>query len=310
MTFKELIDKVRPIPLNDILNAHGLTGVKEGNSIRYKDEKSNIVVTGGRWYDNRTGTGGAGPIDLVSYLRGASFRDAVLWLSTPSHLVYSFSPTSKIKTTEEHKPLSYEESKEQYAARDNNRWSEAFSYLVDKRGLKYEVIDELFKKGDIYATEKGGVAFVHRNIDGEEVGSSIRSIHHQSGFRQSIGKKTTGWFSIGDLKKAKTVVIVESAIDALSLLSLSGIEPEMAIVAVSGAFSPLPLLRHAWENKARIVAAYDNDVPGSHAKEKLCQVWKELTGGHGEFIEKIPVKKDWNEDLCQRIAVVYTKMKF
>jgi hypothetical protein len=301
MNFKELIDYVRPTSLNDILNVHGLSGIREGNSVRYKDETTNIIVTGDKWYNNKAGQGGVGPIDLVSHLRNCSFRDSVLWLANKEHFVHS--PTRSIREKEPIEALPYDKSKQEYALRDDSRWNEARSYLVDKRCLNPELVDEFFKKGDIYATERGGVAFIHRNVDGEDVGLTIRSIKHQSGFRQSLGRKTTGWFTVGDLKMAREIVVVESAIDALSFFSLFKPEPETAIVAVSGAYSPLPLLEHAKKNDAAIISAYDNDQAGLNARENLNTAWMQLTHGEGDFFEKVPTKKDWNEDLCQKISV-------
>lgn len=301
MTFKELINRVRPTPLDEILSAHGLSGIKEGNSVRYKDATINIVVTENKWYDNKAGIGGAGPIDLVSHLRGYSFRDAVLWLDGSCSTIPSFLSASscKDKNSNECKILSYPEAREQYAVRDDSRWAEARSYLVEQRRLQADIVDIMFKNGNLYATKKGGIAFVHLNVDGEEVGCSIRSIQHCSKFHQSIGKKTTGWFSVGNLKTAKTILVAESAIDALSLATLHPMEPNTAVVAVSGAYSPLPLLEHAFRNGAKLIAAYDNDEAGINAKEQLHTTWKELTHGKGTFLEKIPIKKDWNEDLCR-----------
>ena len=300
MTFKELIDSVRPTALNDILNVHGLSGIRQGNSVRYKDETINIVVTGDKWYDNKLAHGGVGPIDLVAHLKKCSFREAVLWLADKTHF-YSL-PQKHIQEKLPAEQMPYEQSKQEYALRDDSRWSEARSYLTEKRALNSNIIDEKYKKGDIYATSRGGIAFIHRNVEGEDVGLSIRAITHQSGFRQSLGSKTTGWFTIGDIKSAQKIVVVESAIDALSFLSLKMMEPEMAIVAVSGAFSPLPLLKHAWENEAQIIAAYDSDEAGLQAKENLQEAWIQLTNGMGDFASKIPLKKDWNEDLCYKVA--------
>lgn len=300
MTFKELIDSVRPTPLNDILNAHGLSGIRQGHSVRHKDETANIVVTGDKWYDNKSNRGGVGPIDLVAHLRKCSFRDAVLWLANKTH--FNCLPQKTIQEKLPAEQMPYDQAKQEYALRDDSRWPEARTYLINKRCLKSELVDEFYNNGNIYATAKGGIAFIHRNINGEDVGLTIRAIKHQSRFRLSIGRKTTGWFTIGDINSAQKIVVVESAIDALSLCSLSGIEPETAIVAVSGAFSPITLLKHAWENEAKIVAAYDSDQTGLQAKENLKKAWQEITNGMGEFDEKIPLKKDWNEDLCYKIA--------
>lgn len=301
MTFKELIDKARSSHLDEILSTYGVAGVKEGSSVRYKNEAMNLVVTGDKWYDNEAGVGSIGPIDLVSHLQGCSFREAVLWIVKSSNPTSAVLPASNFsaKMKNEIQSLSYEEAREQYAPRDDSRWKEARSYLIDQRCLNGPIVDELFKRGNIYATKKGGIAFLHRNLEGVEVGSSIRAIQHDSAFRQSIGTKTEGWFSLGNLKDAKTIVVAESAIDALSFATLYPLEPETAVTGISGAYSPLPLLRHAWKNRAKIVAAYDNDAVGLKAKDQLRIDWEKISRSNGEFEEKISALKDWNEDLCR-----------
>lgn len=299
MTFKKLIDQARCSPLHEILSAHGVVGIKEGSSVRYKNEAMNLVVTGNKWYDNEAGVGSVGPIDLVSHLQGCSFKEAVLWIVKSSNPTSAVLPARNfsVKMKNEIQSLSYEEAREQYALRDDSRWIEARSYLVNQRCLDGLMIDELFKSCDIYTTKKGGIAFLHRNLEGKEVGSSIRAIQHDSAFRQSIGSKADGWFTLGNLKDAKSIIVVESAIDALSFAILYPLESKVAVAAISGAYSPLPLLRHAFKNRAKVIAAYDNDVVGLKAKEQLDIDWSDITQGNGEFGANVPVLKDWNEDL-------------
>ncbi len=56
-----------------------------------------------------------------------------------------------------------------------------------------------------------------RNVHGKVEGASCVSTIYESRFRPCLGNKLTAWFSIGDLGEAKTVVAVESPIEALSL---------------------------------------------------------------------------------------------
>ena len=55
---------LREIPLRDVLEWRGFDVRPEGISYRARDENHNIVVTGGRWFDNKVGIGGGGDIDL------------------------------------------------------------------------------------------------------------------------------------------------------------------------------------------------------------------------------------------------------
>lgn len=51
-------DELREIPLQEVLEWHGLTIRQEGGSYRARDEKYKIVATGSRRFDNKSGVGG------------------------------------------------------------------------------------------------------------------------------------------------------------------------------------------------------------------------------------------------------------
>ena|SRR3990167_9926754 len=95
-----------------------------------------IIVSGEKWYDNKSHLGGLGTIDLTSHLRICSFREAALWLDASFHSGASLFPR-KFEST----PLSYEEARERYASRDDSRGEDARSYLVDRGCLNGPMID-------------------------------------------------------------------------------------------------------------------------------------------------------------------------
>ena len=66
-------DELRNIPLRDVLAWKRLPVKPEGVSYRARHERYNIVATGSRWFDNKTGIGGGGAIDLCQYLTRADF---------------------------------------------------------------------------------------------------------------------------------------------------------------------------------------------------------------------------------------------
>nr|HRJ73978.1 hypothetical protein [Terrimicrobiaceae bacterium] len=59
-TIQQTADQVRGIPLRELLRWHGFKIRQEGVSFRARSNRHNIVVTGNKWFDNKTGTGGAG----------------------------------------------------------------------------------------------------------------------------------------------------------------------------------------------------------------------------------------------------------
>ena len=76
MKISELADQVRGVPLREVLEHYGFEIRPEGTTLRARSEHHNIVVTGGRWFDNKAGLGGGGAIDLVIHLAKVNFSAA------------------------------------------------------------------------------------------------------------------------------------------------------------------------------------------------------------------------------------------
>ena len=76
MKISDLADQMRAIPLRDVLERYGFEVRPEGTTLRARSEHHNIVVTGGRWFDNKAAVGGGGAIDLVIHLAGVNFSAA------------------------------------------------------------------------------------------------------------------------------------------------------------------------------------------------------------------------------------------
>jgi len=85
------LEHARGTSLDQLLAYHGLLSRKEGSTMRYKNDRFNIVVSdGGLWFDNTASLGGRGAIDLILHVKfgvnprtasSQQFREAVAWLS-------------------------------------------------------------------------------------------------------------------------------------------------------------------------------------------------------------------------------------
>ena len=73
MKIPELADQVRGVPLREVLEHYGFEIRPEGTTLRARSGHHNIVVTGGRWFDNKAGLGGGGAIDLVIHIAKVNF---------------------------------------------------------------------------------------------------------------------------------------------------------------------------------------------------------------------------------------------
>ncbi len=298
-TLCDLANKVRDIPLTEVMQVYGISLQKEGLSWRAKTDQHNIVLRGERWFDNASGIGGGGAIDLVKHLTGASFAEAVRGLATrfmtpgyshPEVLI----PASQ-KPIPEEKRESFESLVDRLGRRDDSQWKIARQYLIERRCIDFQLVDQLYTEGKIYSNDhcpNPSVVFLHTDSDGNVKGATLRDTKHQSSFRPSLGDKKSAWFTVGDLSQAESIVITEAPIDALSYWCLrKSRHPSIAAVSVSGTHMPDELLRYAKAHEKKVTLAFDNDRAGELAA-------KRLIGSYGRFCRQCPNLKDWNEDLC------------
>ena len=157
-------------------------------------------------------------------------------------------------------------------------------------------IDRLHELGDLYADAKRNAVFVCRDPETNRItGAEIKGTLPRPDGSRFTGmapgsRKDGGGFRVGDIARAATVYLVESAIDAISLFKLrqdagSG---SHAVVSTAGT-TPEP---RTWFAKladaARRVCAFDNDKAGDEAAHKLRR---------HKFERLKPDGKDWNDDL-------------
>lgn len=297
-TTQQTAEQVRGIPLQELLRWHGFKIRQEGVSIRARSDRHNIVVTGNKWFDNKTGTGGAGAIDLQMHLCGGDFQTTCHVLAegfrpTGAGLVF---PPDK-NSTGRRRP--FEELAAQYAVPSLANWPIARDYLVETRKIEPAIVHELHGRGSIYANNhqpNPGIVFLHRTPHGKVEGATLRDTRHESSFRPCLGNKLSAWFSIGDLAKAETVVAVESPIEALSYHTLfAGRNSPLAIVSCSGSFVPEELMFQAYDRRQSFVVALNNDDAGEFGWQKA---WDGTTDWTGFKISSAcPRLKDWNADL-------------
>ena len=297
-------DRVRSIPLRDLLTWHGFPLKREGVSFRAKDERYNIVIHGEKWFDNRAGVGGAGAIDLQMHLCGGDFRATCRVLAEqfrPAAGGLAF-PESRVR---ESFPIrrSFEELASQYAVASEASWPIAHDYLVNTRGLDPDLIDPLHERGLIYANNhrpNPSLVFLHRTMQGKIEGATLRDTRHDSTFRPCLGNKTSAWFSVGDPMNATEIVAVESPIDALSYYQLKP-SNQIAVVSCGGCHIPEELLHQSCGLRQSFVVALDNDSAGQGGWQRAWDQTTEWTGF--KISSDCPIRKDWNADLMAKRPV-------
>lgn len=298
---KALSARLRVLPLPDVLDALGFVQDK-AEKVRWKAEGFNITVGEGakasKWWDHNAGTGRGGAIDLTAHVLGTDFKGALAWLAD------RFGPgAAAADLTARLRAQAVAQVKEAVAEREPftppqpapEHWPKVRRYLTADRALPASYIDRLHELGDCYADARENAVFVCRDEDGRTVGAEIKGTFRRPDGTHFTGmapgsRKEGGGFRIGNIAKAATIYLVESAIDAISLFKLRQDAGERghAVLSTAGA-TPEP---RTWFAKladtARRVCAFDNDKVGDEAAHKLRR---------HKFERLKPSGKDWNDDL-------------
>jgi hypothetical protein len=266
-------DSLRDLPLAEVAARLGLTGKREGRSVRYKSEKFNLVVTGQEFFDNDSHHGAYGAISLVMHVLNLEYRQAVAWLSGQHHAISAANNTPPLfpdRPPKSPRRPSFAELLAKFAARTDGAWPAARNYLLRRRALPAALVDKLHADGQIYANDhlpNPSLVFIHRDLAGQTKGFTLRSTYDPAAGRKKfcpcMGDKETAWFYLGDLADADIVVVVESPIDAMSYAALRS-QAGVAIVSLAGWHLPDALFAFVLEAGKKLIVALDHDREGTH----------------------------------------------
>jgi len=222
---------------------------------RWKKTGSVIGIDGTRFYDHLLLEGGGGAIDLVMHAHRCQFPPAVAFLER-------IAPPGTVEPA------------------DGDRWDAVRKYLLDARSIHEDLVDRCHQEGTVTADRRGNAVFVMRGPGGGAVGAELVGFDSRSGetvfrglARGSGRKRGSFWIPCPTRPDNRepvggTVLLVESAIDALSawLLPLSR-KPD-CILSTAGATARLPPWLH--DPRVRtILCGYDADPTGDRCAESL-----------------------------------------
>ena len=299
---KELASRMRALLLPDVLDALGFEPDPHEKICWKADGFSITIGTGSKaakWYDHAAGRGKGGAINLVAHVLDTDVKGALAWLADrfgkkaaiadltdQQHTVAISAVESAIKERPPFQPPIPEPT----------NWQTVRKYLIQDRALPANYIDELHEIGDVYADRRTNAVFICRDPETEEItGAELKgTLPRPDGSRftgMALGsRKDRSGFRLGDIIKATTLYLVESAIDAISLFKLrydTG-ERNYAVVSTAGT-TPEPRTWFAnLADTARRICAFDNDNAGDHAAQKLRR---------HSFKRLKPVLQNWNEEL-------------
>lgn len=286
-------ERANLVNLPQFLMSHGFDLKKVGKEYVWKEHdslhiKDNGPGERGQWFRFSENKGGDN-IGLLREYMDMSFLDAVEAL-TGEHIDRTYTPSR----TYESKPVQQTARELSLAEADNCR--RVFAYLCKTRGLDYDMLSALVKKGTISQEEKtGNVLFKYYDDQGKVIGAEKVGTSTEHKFKGiATGSAGGHGFEVvhGTGEKA---FFFESAIDMLSylqmhskkldncrLVSMMGVKPNIVLDT---------MLRHniAPEN---VFLCSDNDTAGNEFARRLQEQYPDM-----KRIITPDTYKDWNDML-------------
>ena len=302
--FKVDMQSVRGLALPEVLmKCYGAREAKDSKP-SYQTRKfelpdgCKVATTGNLWIDNNEGKGGKGAIDLVMHLSGYQqnqLKQAVKELADTFGVdrarqeltarLRDAAPKQAAQIAEQ----AHKESP-QIPEPCPQTWKRARNYLVGQRGLPANLVDTAHNHGLIYSDKRSNCVFpCDKNS-----GAFIRGTGEQP-FKRTIGQGHLPYVIPG---RDKSVIVAESAIDALTLKAL---HPKASVIATGGNM-PLDRLKPYLEGKS-VYLAQDNDQGGNAQAAKIQEAYPQaqrLMPPHG---------KDWNESWQKEKALSHAELK-
>jgi len=268
-------DRVRGIPLEWVLR---LVGAKPDphDCQKWHTSEGALSLTGPKFINWSRGIGGGGAIDLIIHLHHCGFMEALQWLERnfPAHagplLLKSAIP----------KPLNLPRPHPE-------KLCQVQDYLLLQRALPARLIVPLVESGRAYADAQANAVFLLLGEKNNPVGAELRGTTAVSWRGMAPGsRKDQGFFSAGP-EHANSVVLCESAIDALSCCAL---HPQHRCLSTAGARPAPGWLRTLIDQGCQIFCGFDADPTGDTMAQAMI--------AHYPSVQRMrPSRKDWNEVL-------------
>lgn len=284
------------ISIIDYAQQLGFTPEKIGHQYTLKEHDSvRIDVENRQFFRHSNGHGGS-VIDFAMEFEEIPLDTAL------SRLRACLSPNSRARPVEPFTPKPPAEKNLILPKAIEGRYSRVFAYLSKSRGIDCAIISDLIKRKHLYEDEHHNCVFVGYDEKKKPAFACVRgTLTNREPYRGDCpgSDKKVGWYIDN---KASNLVITEAPIDAMSFMTMlkaSGLDhKKYNYLALSGTstVSLEHLIEKGGGNFAKVYLATDNDEAGNTARSSLRAVFMR-SKFQGKLIDKVPVAKDWNDDL-------------
>jgi hypothetical protein len=278
MTFaqrRQLAPRLRALPLERVL---ALCDGRLDRDDRHKwhTPAGTLSVTGAKFMNWTQGTGGGGAIDLVIHLRRLDFKGAVDWLAGHFPQVLPSEPPAPLSASELRLPPSAP-----------GQLARVRDYLCAQRRLPSVLVASLIQSGSLYADARANAVFLLRSRQHLPVGAELRGTTAQPWRGLAPGsRKDLGCFAV-PAQPRTTVVLCESAIDAISCLALY---PGYRCLSTAGARPDPRWLRPLLDQGCQVYCGFDADPTGDAMAEAMIALYPS--------VQRLrPIQHDWNDVL-------------
>ena len=276
MTFdqrRELAQRLRTIPLERVLPLCGAQPDRDDRR-KWHTPVGVLSVTGPKFMNWTLGAGGGGAIDLVIHLHHLDFKAAVAWLSghfpgVPPTEAAAPSPAAAL----------------QLPPPAPGQLTRVRDYLIAQRRLPSALLMPLINSGTLYADARANAVFLLRDELNRPVGAELRGTTQRAWHGLAPGsQKDLGCFAIPAAPRP-TVVLCESAIDAISCLAL---HPLCRCLSTAGARPDPRWLRPLLDQGGRIYCGFDADPTGDAMAHTMIALYP--------AVQRLrPSQHDWND---------------
>ena len=289
----------KSVDLTAVAASLGYTVKKVGKYHTLKEMDSIRIYNRSHWYrwsrQYEKGSNGGSQIDFLRVFCDMDVKEAVFWL-------LDFAGYLRIDD-DKRKPLKYqvevkEQEKKEFTlpvpSADN---SYLYSYLVNERGIRKEVVDSFVSQKLIYESRHyHNIVFRGNDKNGITRFASMRGVFDREGktFKCDVaGNDKNYGFNVANDNSCELVVF-EAAIDLMSYMDIYSDYHSNKIALGMLADAPLETFLKEHQQITSIRFCLDNDLPGRKATQELVEKYY----GHGFDVEDYPPPegyKDYNE---------------
>jgi len=268
------ISRLRRIPVAAVLQAAGVRQDRNDKA-RWHAATGVLSVTGTKFFNWNTGTGGGGAIDMAIHLFGCNFTSAVAWLSSHFPQCPDIPADAPLKSTL------------RLPAPAPGHLPRVVHYLVIERRIPRRLVARRIDAGDLYADHRANAVFLTREPRRDPVGAELRGTGPHAWRGMAPGsRKDHGYFCVCE-SPTHAAIICESAIDALSCLA---IHPLCCCISTAGARPHPAWLPALIDRYPRIYCGFDADPTGD-------AMARAMSRAHPAIARLRPTHHDWNDQL-------------